>query len=62
MQLLLRTAPPFVSVHTFCASQDGQRGSGFPKDGTYGILARFMTGREKHILARAVGIQKANKG
>jgi len=38
---------------------------GFPKDGTYyyrGILARFMTGREGHVLARAVGIQKENKG
>ena len=58
------TVPPFVIVHTFCASKDG---GWCLKKREWCLLiqryfARFVTVREKQILARVSGIQKENWG
>ena len=56
--------PPFVTAHTFCASRDSLRDSSFLRTAPTNAkvaFARFMTIKEKQILARAVGIiQKEN--
>ena len=59
---LLRTVPPVVTAHTFCAS----RIVGFliKEFASYynNIFSRFMTTWKKQNLARAIRIQKENWG
>ena len=57
---LLRTVPTFVTVHTFCASQDTQVPYGWCQ--YRDIFARFKTMRRKQNLASALGIQKEKGG
>ena len=60
-----RTVPPFVTAHMFRASQVWSEVFVFLKEFAYqynGIFARFMTMREKQILARAIRIQKEAGG
>ena len=63
MKIQLRTVPTFATAHTFCASCDGPRKSGFvmvvPAKAEI-FFALFITTSEKQILARVVGIQKDN--
>jgi len=59
-ELTLRMVHPFVTAHTFCASQGFLRN--LPTNTTIIIFAHFMTKWEKQILARAIRIQKENLG
>ena len=54
--------PTFATAHTFCASRDGPRKSSFltVAPAETDIFARFITTREKQILARVIGIRKEN--
>ena len=56
--------PAFDSAHTFCASPNVPRKSGFLKATAVKteIFARFRTTRVKQILARVAGIRKENWG
>ena len=54
------SVPTFATAHTFCASRNGPRKSGFltavpAKTDTF---LRFITTRKKKILARDTGIRK----
>ena len=40
--LTLRTVPPFVTAHTFCAPRDGPRKSGFVMGHYHGDLSVFL--------------------
>ena len=55
---LLRTVPPWATVHTFCASRES-RLSAVPAK-TEILFSRFITSREKQILAMVIGIRKEN--
>ena len=58
------TVAPFVTAHTYCASQDGPRNSGFLRTvpGSTKVFERCIAKREKQVLAGAIGIQKENQG
>ena len=45
--------PNFVTAHTFCASCEGLRKSGFSVNGG---ACQFLTMWEKQMLARVIGI------
>ena len=53
--------PPFATAHTFCASRDGPRKSGFltALPAKTEIFLRGLS-REKKVFARVIGIGKEN--
>ena len=57
----MELASPSATANTLCASRDSRGHSGFLYDGER-YCAQFITIEGKQILARAVGMQKVNKG
>ena len=61
---ILRMVPTFATAHPFHAASDTPRKSDFLTVmlAKTGILLRFISAREKQILARVIGIGRENSG